>query len=185
MAFIHRSNWILGPAILILTTLAYEYFRGRGAPPSVIVLLPLLVLAGFLGGHRNWPEGGLWAGLTSAAWIAGYSLYLGTGIERQILVPVGVFVIAILVGFLRLRAWQGEQLEHEAGELALSANVYRLEEIERLARELEKNWYELTDPERKERARWIWARANGIITLAEGWRQVGRHQYWAKRGSNE
>ena len=185
----HRTRWwiawVIGPALTVLVTFGYDWLRRyAGAPDSVMVLIPLVVLAGFMNGSPLHPNAGLWAGLVSAAWVAAYSLYLGPSIsfERIVLVPIGVLVIAIMVGFLRKWAWEGERLQQEAGELALGANIARLESLENLARELEQNWDRMEETERKERVRVIWDRANNIGTLAHGWRQVGRHQYWARYG---
>lgn len=177
------AAWVIGPGATVLATVAYDYLvKYQGWPITTAILFPFVVLAGFANGSPARPWGGLWAGLIAASWVAGYSIYLQPGLERVVLVPLSVFLIATAVGFLRAWAWQGEAVQIAMGDLALDSNLARLKAIEDLARELYYGWDRLSEAERREQVSWLWDRANNVGSLAEGWRQVGRDQYWARRG---
>lgn len=168
----------------VLATGVHEYFIRRGdLPPTVALLMVFVPIAGFLGGSAKRPWDGLWAALLSAAWLSGYSVYLDPGsIERVMVVPAANLISAVIVGVLRARAWREEAMKRAAGDLALDQNLARLEQVELLARDLYWKWDEIDDHKRREQAKVLWDRTNNIAALAEGWRAIGRHKYWAFYG---
>lgn len=176
-------NWVIGPGLTVLATVIYDYLvREQGWPVTTAILFPFVVLAGFANGSPLRPWDGLWAGLICAAWVSGFSVYLAPELvfERAVLVPLAVVLIALAVGFLRAWAWRGLAMQQAAGEMALEHNLARLKGLEDLSRELYYEWDRLNEAERKGRVSQLWDRANNIASLADGWRQVGWHQYWAR-----
>lgn len=178
-------RWAVGPIITVAATLLYTALIEQAHfPGTTVLLIPLIALAGLVNGSSRRPWDGLGAALVAAAWLTGYSVFLRPvfDIERTVLVPAGLFALAVIIGYLRGRDWQLRRLEEEAGELALDANLARLEEIERISHDLYWNFNDLSDFERRSIAKTIWDRANNIVSLAEGWRQVGRYRAWSMWG---
>lgn len=183
-------RWLIGPAVTVVATLLYTVLiEQANFPGTTVLLIPLLALAGLVNGSPQRPWDGLGAALLTAAWLTSYSIFLQSefDIERSVLVPASLFAMAIIIGYLRGRDWQLRRLEEEAGELALAANVARLEEIEKIGHDLYWNWNDLSDFERRSITKTLWDRANNIVSLAEGWRQVGRYKarsLWGWKGKD-
>lgn len=180
------SRW-WGPLGTVVFTVGYHYGVMRGWYEVSLALIFLFVAGGaFLSGLRG--------GMAAAVWGSVYGWYVMLPGSRLAQTIIGMILLAGLVGYgtRRLRREyqlrllesaaklaaleQLRQIEEIAGDRALDTNLSRIEQLEKLGHDLYWRWEILSEAQRRELAKTIWDRANNIVSLAEGWRQIGKYQ---------
>lgn len=193
---IHGWPRYVGPALTVGFTLIYHYGVINHYYEVSLALIFLFVAGGaFISGLRG--------GLAAAAWGSAYGFYVMLPGSRLVQTILGMIGLAGLVGYgtRRLRAEyqrrqvetaaklaaleQLRQIEAIAGDRALDTNLSRIEQVEKLGHDLYWQWEQLSDSQRRELAKTIWDRANNIVSLAEGWRQIGRYQFQVMRDNEQ
>jgi hypothetical protein len=188
----NTTIWQRTIGAITLTTFAIfsneciRLFGLAGDMPTIALIASASAIVGFLFGFRG--------AIISIVSIAGYRLWLAQGdySYNAILAIVNLTVSGLAAGYLQMRlrlaerARQAEaeekyhalehvrQVEEMFGIEALEKNLARLKVIEEIAAGLDEKFYEITPAQQKEQIRLIWDRINGIRTLAEGWKQMGR-----------
>lgn len=184
--WLKMSRW-WGPLGTVAFTVVYHCGVVWGWYEVSLALIFLFVAAGaFISGVRG--------GLAAAVWGSAYGWYVMLPGSRLVQTIIGMIFLAGLVGYgtRRLRREyqarllesaakmaileQLRQIESIAGEKALDTNLSRIEQLEKLGHELYWRWEMLSEAQRRDLAKTIWDRANNIVSLAEGWRQIGKYQ---------